>query len=277
MLKQRLIVNLVLRNGVIVQSKRFKFYQWLGDPTTIVERLSNWTCDEVVYLDISSNEAYDLKRDDLNTKNRKTILDIIQDVSKKCFMPLTFGGRIRTIEDIRLRLQAGADKVTLNTQAFVRPEFISEAALEFGSQCIVVSMDAKEIDVGKWEIYSHFGKKPTGKSPAQWAREVEERGAGEIFLNSIDRDGTGQGYDLELIQSVTAVVKIPVIACGGVGEWRHLAEGLKVGGASAVAAANIFHYTENSVYNAKKFLCEQGCNVREPIFSFQERVSRLIG
>ena len=263
-LKSRIIPVVLLRNGVVVQSKGFKRYQRLGNPTTIVRRLSNWLADELIYLDISSQQIYDLGRDDLNFPNRRSILEILQDVAKHCFMPLTFGGGIRTFDDVLARTRAGADKVAVNTQALNVPSFVDVCAKEFGSQCIVVSIDALRGANGSWEVYAQGGKVPTGRHPAEWAAEVESRGAGEILLNSIDRDGSGKGYDNALNRAVVGAVKIPVIACGGVGEWAHLAQGIIEGGASAVAAANIFHYTENSVYEAKKYLCERGLNVRKP-------------
>lgn len=268
MLKKRLIVCLLLRNGIIVQSKGFKRYQNLGNPTTIVQRLSDWCCDELVYLDISAQPEYDLRRDDLKAPNRRSIRDIITDVAACCFMPLAFGGGVKTIDDILLRIRAGADKVVVNTAALESPDFIAQGAREFGSQCMVVSIDALKTGDRDWEVYKQGGRVPTGWAPVDWAREAEQRGAGEIFLNSIDRDGAGTGYDLELLRAVCSAVKIPVIVCGGVGEWAHLRAGLEAG-ASAVAAANIFHYTENSVYNAKKYLLENGVDVRGPVFFAQ--------
>lgn len=261
MLKKRLIPVLLLRNGVIVQSKGFKKYQSLGSPTAAVERLSSWASDELIYLDISNTPVYDLKRDDLNFPKFKSILDIIRLVASKCFMPLTFGGGIRTLDDIYHRLKSGADKVTLNTKAVDRPEFIEECSKEFGSQCIVVSIDARRLR-DKWIVYKG-GRAPTDLLPDKWAKIAEEQGAGEVLLNSIDRDGSGMGYDVELIHAVSSSVSIPVIALGGVGNWQHFEEGLKTA-ASAVAAANIFHYTENSIYNAKKYLYDRGNNVRRP-------------
>lgn len=265
MLKKRLIVCLLLRNGVIVQSKGFKKYQNLGNPTAIVQRLSDWCCDELIYLDISTEPAYDLRRDDLKGPNRRSINDIISDVAAHCFMPLAFGGGVRTLDDILLRIRAGADKVVVNTSALESPGFITQAAREFGSQCVVVSIDALKTGNAVWEVYKNGGRVPTGRAPAEWAREAEDRGAGEVFLNSIDRDGMGTGYDLELLRAVCSAVNVPVISCGGVGDWEHLKQGLDAG-ASAVAAANIFHFTENSVYNAKKHLFEGGVDVREPVF-----------
>jgi cyclase len=249
---------------MIVQSKQFMRWQVLGNPTTAVRRLSVWASDELIYLDISPNPVYDLKRDDLNHPNRSSLAEIISDVAKYCFMPLTFGGGIRTIEDIRLRLNAGADKVSLNTQAVLTPWFITEAAKIFGSQCIVISMDVAVNSAGRPEVKIQRGKEWTGLDPITWAVEAEKRGAGEILLNSMDRDGTMKGFDLALIRSVVDAVCIPVIAIGGAGKWEDLADALGEGRASAVSAANIFHYTEQSVLNAKKYLFGQGFNVRDP-------------
>lgn len=254
---------MLLRGGVVVQSKGFRRYQRLGNPVTIVERLSSWASDELVYLDISREQAYDLGRDDLNFENRATLLEILADVARTCFMPLTFGGGIRTVADVEARVRAGADKVAINSKPLEDPAFIDVCAREFGSQCVVVSIDALARE-GGWEVYAQGGRVPTGHDPVGWAVEAEQRGAGEILLNSIDRDGAGAGYDLDLIRAVSEAVGIPVVALGGVGSWEHLADGLRLGGASAVAAANIFHYTENSVYNAKRHLYEAGLPVREP-------------
>ncbi len=274
MLKNRLIPVVLLKNGVVVQSKGFKRYQRLGNPFTIVQRLSDWAADELVYLDISGQAEYDLRRDDLNFPNRETIEEIIGDVAGKCFMPATFGGRIRTIEDAMVRIRAGADKIAINTKPLDEPSFVDDCAKEFGSQCVVVSIDALSDGRGSWQVYKQGGKVATGRRPGEWAAEVESRGAGEIFLNSIDRDGAGGGYDIALIRSVVDAVKIPVIVCGGVGEWEHLAQGITEGGASAVAAANIFHYTENSVYKAKKHLFDEGLNVRKPLLGVSYAAER---
>jgi cyclase len=264
-LKNRLIPVVLLRNGVVVQSKGFKRYQLLGNPITIVQRLSDWAADELIYLDISREPIYDLGRDDLNIPNRHTILGILGDIAKKCFMPLSFGGGIRSLEDVLSRIRFGADKVTINSKALSEPNFLDECAKEFGSQCIVASIDVGTGRDGLWEVYKKGGKIPTGRHPVEWAKEVEDRGAGEILLNSIDRDGNGKGYDIPLIRSVVDEVRIPVIALGGVGEWSHLAQGIVEGNASAVAAANIFHYVENSIYKAKKYLYESGLNIRKPV------------
>lgn len=263
MKKRRLIPVLLLRNGWIVQSKQFRKWQPLGNPITSVKRLSEWASDELIYLDISRDDTYDLKRDDLGNPNRGSIFEIIEDVSKHAFMPITVGGRIRTLEDIERRLALGADKVCVNTRPLEEPGFVEQAAKEFGSQCIVVSIDFKQID-GRMVVMKGWGKEPTGYTPEQWARRVEDLGAGEVLVNSIDRDGMKTGYDLETIGAVASSVRIPVIACGGVGEWNHLAEGLERANCDAVAAANIFQYSDQSVYLAKRHLTERGLDVRPP-------------
>ena len=262
MTKLRMIPCLLLRNGRLVQSRGFSRYQVIGSPTAAAKRLNVWASDELVYLDISPDSNYDLRRNDLNYPNRGTFLDIIRDVAKGTFMPMTVGGGVRTIEDIRDRLAAGADKVTINSKAIDEPAFITDAAGVFGSQCVVVSIDAKQRPEGGWQVY-RGGRTPSPLDAVAWAREAEQRGAGEIFLNSIDRDGMGTGYDLDLVRAVCEAVTIPVIACGGVGNWDHLAEGLRAG-ASAVAAANIFQYTEQSVLQAKRHLYDAGLDVRPP-------------
>ncbi len=266
MLKIRLIPVVLMRNGMVVQSKGFSRYQALGNASTIVGRLSNWSADELIYLDISREAKYDLRREDLNYPNRAEFEEIMVDIAKNCFMPLTVGGGIRTLDQVRQRLKAGADKVSVNSQAFRDPGFISAAAREFGSQCVVVSIDVRGVEgSGGWEVFIDGGKTATKKTAVEWAREVESAGAGEILLNSIDRDGMRRGYDIELIRAVTDAVRIPVIALGGVGEWTHFQEAIESGGARAVAAANIFQYTENSVHLAKTFLHKQGIDVRSPL------------
>ncbi|MFH1310757.1 MAG: imidazole glycerol phosphate synthase cyclase subunit [Candidatus Omnitrophota bacterium] len=264
MKKKRLIPVLLLKNGFLVQSKSFARYQNLGNPVTAVKRLSEWAADELIYLDISRDNSYDLRRDDLGYPNRGNIIDIISDVAKVCYMPIVVGGNICSIDDILLRLANGADKVSINTKALEYPCFIKESAKEFGSQCIVVSIDVKKTSDGKEVVMTNKGKDTTPYTPVDWAKKVEDFGAGEILLNSIDQDGVGKGYDIELLRSVSDAVNIPVIACGGVGEWSHLAEALDNTTVDAVAAANIFHYMDQSVYLAKKYLFERGYNVRSP-------------
>lgn len=263
MKKNRIITVLLLKNGFLVQSRLFSKFQNIGNPISAVKRLSEWTSDELIYLDITRDNHYDIHRDDLRYPNRDNVVDIIQDISKVCHMPITIGGKIRTLEDVGIRLKSGADKVAVNTGAIERPALITEIAKEFGSQCVIVSIDAKLTD-GKPVVMKANGKVSTPFQPVEWAKMAEERGAGEILINSIDRDGTGTGYDIELIDSVSRAVKIPVIACGGVGEWAHFIEAFEKTKADAVAAANIFHYSDQSVYMARQYLYERGCLVRKP-------------
>jgi len=260
-LKTRLIPCLLLKNGLLVRSEEFSLHQVVGNPIHQVERFNAWAVDELVYIDITREGSHDLRRNDHKIKDSPELLDIVEAISRTCFVPLTFGGGIRTVDDVRARLAHGADKVTINTQAVETPDFIEEAARVFGSQAIIVSIDAKARDGDGWEVMTRWGKQATGLDAAEWARQAEQRGAGEIFLNSIDRDGMAGGYDLELIEAVAAATTIPVIACGGVGTFRHLADGVRAG-ASAVSAANIFHFTEHSTQRAKKALVEAGIDVR---------------
>lgn len=262
MLKKRLIPCLFLKNGFLVRSELFQTHQLLGNAVHQVERFNAWDVDELIYIDISEDDNYNINRDDLKLKNEAGILEILEAVSKTCFMPLTFGGRIRTIDDIKQRLQRGADKVTINTMSIENPDFITAAARTFGSQCIIVSIDVKRLESGRYEVVYDHGRKSTGKDPVTWAKETEDLGAGEIFLNSVDRDGTGSGYDLDLIRSVSEAVSIPVIACGGVGRFKHLGQGILEGKADAVAAGNIFHFTELSTKQARKELVKMGIDVR---------------
>jgi imidazole glycerol-phosphate synthase subunit HisF len=267
MLKKRLIPCLFLQNGFLVRSEQFKQHQLLGNALHQVTRFNEWEVDELIYLDISKDPDYDIRRDDMKIKNSETVLDILEAISKTCFMPLTFGGKIRTLQDIQDRISRGTDKVTINTAAITNPDFIREAASFFGSQAIIVSIDVKFFESlqphgSHYEVYYHHGQTPTGKDPVVWAKEVEKLGAGEIFLNAIDRDGMACGYDLALINSVAEAVSIPVIACGGVGRFQHLAEGIQNGQADAVAAGNIFHFTELSVQQARKSLLKVGVDVR---------------
>ncbi|MGH7380740.1 MAG: N-acetyl sugar amidotransferase [Candidatus Methylomirabilales bacterium] len=318
MIRPRLIPCLLLKHGLIVRSQVFKIHQVIGNPMSTIERFSTWNVDELILLDISSEDFHDLRRDDLQVHYAgSTALDVLRAVSRVCFMPLAFGGRIRSLEDIRARLAAGADKCIINTKALEDPQFISEAARRFGSQCIVISIDAKRrpmseefgelsravqrpmsgedpqdlspqsSDLGlAWQVYSHSGRQPTGMDPAAWAKRAEELGAGEIFLNSIDRDGTAQGYDIELIRGVTEVTTIPVIACGGVGKHDHFPAGILEAGASAVSAANIFHFFELSYPMAKKACIDAGIPMRrvglnsrwfprEPVYDEQEKHEKI--
>lgn len=274
MLKPRLIPVLLLKNGILVRSRTFTFHQHTGDPLGQVERYTTWKADELIYLDINRDDTHDFRetmsvigttssKKDIPATMTNDVIALIRYVSEKCMIPLTVGGKIRTIDDIRMRLKNGADKVSINTQALEDPAFIERAASAFGNQCIVVCMDAKrDPRSGACEIFKHFGREPTGLTPVAWAKEVERRGAGEILLQSIDRDGTGKGYDLELVRSVAEAVSIPVIALGGVGQFSDFVAGLKEGKASAVAAANIFHFSEQSVTKAKQEMKAAGIDVR---------------
>ena len=263
MKKHRLIPVLLLKNGWLVQSKEFSRYQNLGNPTTAVQRISEWGSDELIYLDISKNEEYDIRRNDQNYPNRQSFLEIIEDVSKVTFMPITVGGKIKTLEDIEKRLKLGADKISINTKTLNDIGFIEKSSREFGSQCIVVSIDVK-ISHNNYFVYDHRHSCLTKLNVLIFSKEVENMGAGEILLNSVDRDGLGNGYDIELLNLIANHVKIPVIACGGVGEWHHFQEALENTKVDAVAAANIFHFRDQSVYLAKKYLYENNMQVRKP-------------
>lgn len=255
MVKKRLIANLVWRNGMIVQSINFKHTNVIGNAITAVDFFNSWAIDEIVILDVSRTKEY-----------HEDFLRVVKELSKRCFVPLTAGGWVESVDDIRNLLLHGADKVAINTMAFERPLFIQEAATIFGNQCIVVSIDARKRVDGAHEVYVDRGRKATGILVEGWAQTMEQHNAGEILLTSIDNDGGRKGYDLDLIKKVTDVVTIPVIAFGGVGKWEHLVEGITVGGAEAVAAANIFHYMEHSTKLAKEYLVEQGVDTRKPFF-----------
>ena len=254
---------LLLKNGWLVQSKSFVNHQNLGNPITAVKRMSEWASDELVYIDISRDDFYDTRRDDQGYENKQSFLEIIKDVSKVTFMPITVGGKIRTLNDIYERLSNGADKVTINTKAIENQQFIIEAAKEFGSQCIVISIDVKK-EKDEHFVYKKYGTINTGFKAEIFSRIVEECGAGEILVNSIDRDGMRNGYDIELLNKVSLNVSVPIIGLGGVGDWSHLKEAFIESNVDAVAAANIFHYSDQSVFLAKKYLFESGLNVRRP-------------
>ena len=265
MLKIRLIPVLFFRNGFLVRSEGFTVHQNLGNPVAQVERYNTWDVDELIYIDISRDDSYDTQRADLGGlqgESTATIEDIIGVVAARCFMPLTFGGKIRSLEDMRRRFALGADKITVNSQALKEPGLISVAAREFGSQAIVVSIDARPARDGPHEVYADCGSSRTGKDPASWAREAQERGAGEILLNSIDRDGKATGYDLDLVRAVVSATSIPVIACGGAGKYDDFRKVICDGGASAAAAGNIFHFKELAYPMAKRELKKNGLNVR---------------
>lgn len=262
MLKTRLIPVLLLQGGLLVRSEEFTYHQVIGNPIHEVERFNQWSVDELVYLDISRDDSYDLRRDDQRVQGLSDPMQILEAVSKTCFMPLTWGGRIRRLEDMRQVLRRGADKVVINSAALDNPSLVTEGARQFGSQAIVVSIDVRRQSNGDLEVFSEGGRLATGRHPVDWAQEVEKLGAGEILLQSIDRDGTGEGYDTELIAAVSAATRIPVVACSGVGRFEHYAEGVRAG-ASAVAAANLWHFKELADRAGKRAMAKAGLNVRQ--------------
>jgi len=264
LLRPRLIPCLLLKNGLLIRSQDFRIHQIVGNPMSTVERLSHWNVDELILIDVSEDDNHDLRRSDYYNQLRgNNALNVLDAVAKVCGMPLAFGGRIRTLQDIAQRLDRGADKIIINSQALDDPGFIGEAAKRFGSQCIVVNIDARRHADGRIEVFSHGGRQARGMDAATWARQAEQAGAGEIFLQSIDRDGAGKGYDIDLIRSVTSSVRIPVIACGGVGKYEHVPAGILEGGASAVAAANIFHFFELSYPLMKNTCISAGIPMRQ--------------
>ena len=251
MYKKRIIPCLDIKNGRVVKGINFVNLVDAGDPSEQAKIYSENGADEICFLDITaSNEKRDI------------ILDVVKKTSQNCFVPLTVGGGVRTLKDISDLLNSGADKVSINTAAVNDSNIIKEGAQKFGSQCIVAAVDAKKVDKEKWEVFTHGGRNPTGKNVMDYVKKVEKLGAGEILLTSMDRDGTKKGYDLDLTKKVSRLVSIPVIASGGVGKLDHLYEGLKIGKASAVLAASIFHFGEFSIQDAKKYLDSKGIAVR---------------
>ena len=254
-LAKRIIPCLDVDAGRVVKGVRFVDIRDAGDPVEIARRYDEEGADEITFLDITAS-----------ADERNTMAHVVERVAAQVFIPLTVGGGIRAVEDIRRMLNAGADKVGINTAAVSRPEFVQEAAEKFGSQCIVVSMDAKGVhaegEAPRWDIFTHGGRRPTGLDALAWAEKMQAYGAGEILLTSMDRDGTKQGFNLPLIRAVSERVRIPVIASGGVGNLRHLADGILEGKADAVLAASIFHFGEYSVRQAKQYMAAQGIEVR---------------
>ncbi len=250
MLTKRIIPCLDVMEGRVVKGMNFVNLVDAGDPVVNAKEYEKQLADELCFLDITASH-----------EKRRTILNVIEDVAREVFMPLTAGGGIQSIQDIREVLLAGADKVTINTAAIERPDIVREASDVFGSQCICVAIDAKRSGSG-FEVYTYGGRKPTGVEAIGWAKKVEELGAGEILLTSMDRDGTKIGYDIPLTKAISEAVNIPVIASGGVGTLEHLYEGLVDGKADAVLAASIFHYREYTVIEAKEYLRERGVAVR---------------
>jgi cyclase len=250
MLKNRIIPCLDVKNGRVVKGINFVDLKDAGDPVEQAKIYSDGGADEICFLDITASN-----------ENRDTIYDVVERTSKKCFVPLTVGGGVRSVEDINKLLNCGADKVSINTAAVENPKVIEESSKKFGSQCIVVAIDAKKKN-DKWEIFTHGGRNNSRINALEFAKKMENSGAGELLVTSMDRDGTQVGYDNELMSNITALVNIPVIASGGVGNLDHLVDGIKLGNASAVLAASIFHYGKHSVKEAKEYLASKGIPVR---------------
>jgi len=251
MLKVRVIPCLDVKDGRVVKGVNFVSLRDAGDPVEQASLYDKAGADELCFLDITASH-----------ENRDTIFDVVARTAEVAFMPLTVGGGVRAADDIRKLLLAGADKVSINTAAVHRPEFVSEAAEKFGNQCIVVAIDAKATGPGKWEVFTHGGRNPTGIDAVAWAREMTDRGAGELLLTSMDRDGTRIGFDNDLTRAISDAVTVPVIASGGVGTLQHLVDGVRDGHASAVLAASIFHFGEHSIMEAKRFMAEAGLPMR---------------
>lgn len=250
-LAKRIIPCLDVTAGRVVKGVNFLELRDAGDPVEIARRYDDQGADEITFLDITAS-----------SDDRDLILHIIEDVASQVFIPLTVGGGVRQVEDVRRLLNAGADKVSINTSAVTNPQLVADAAARYGSQCIVVAIDAKRASDGRWEVFTHGGRKPTGLDAVEWACRMQSLGAGEILLTSMDRDGTKVGFDLPLTRAVSDAVSIPVIASGGVGGLQDLADGITEGHADAVLAASIFHYGQHTVQEAKQFMAAQGISMR---------------
>ncbi|MCD1649119.1 imidazole glycerol phosphate synthase subunit HisF [Marinobacter adhaerens] len=255
-LAKRIIPCLDVDKGRVVKGVNFVDIRDAGDPVEVARRYNEQGADEITFLDITASH-----------ESRDTTYETVERMAAEVFIPLTVGGGVRTVDDIRKLLNAGADKVSINTAAVFNPEFVREAAERFGSQCIVVAIDAKRVsgegEEPRWEIFTHGGRKPTGLDAVEWARKMVDMGAGELLLTSMDRDGTKIGFDLGLTKAISDAVIVPVIASGGVGELQHLADGVTQGGADAVLAASIFHFGQHTIPEAKAFMKAQGIEVRE--------------
>ena len=254
-LAKRIIPCLDVRDGRVVKGVQFVDIRDAGDPVEVARRYDQEGADEITFLDITAS-----------SDDRETIVHVVEQVAEQVFIPLTVGGGIRTVDDVRRMLNAGADKVAINTAAVFNPEFVKQASDRVGSQCIVVAIDAKKVseagEPNRWEIFTHGGRKPTGLDAIEWSKKMAEYGAGEILLTSMDRDGTKIGFDLELTAAISDAVNIPVIASGGVGNLDHLADGVLLGKADAVLAASIFHFAEYTVEEAKRHMASKGIEVR---------------
>ncbi len=250
MLTRRLIVCLDVKGGRVVKGTQFVNLRDVGDPVELASRYEAEGADEVTFLDIAASH-----------ENRDTILDVVSRTAAQVFIPLTVGGGVRSVEDVRRLLLAGADKASINSAAVAEPALVSRAAEAFGSQAIVVAVDARKVAEGRWEVFTHGGRKPTGIDAVGWARRMAEAGAGEILLTSMDRDGTKSGFDLELLRAVRAAVPVPIVASGGVGTMEHFVEGARVG-ATGLLAASVFHYGEFRIADAKAALARAGLPVR---------------
>jgi len=251
MLSKRIIPCLDVKDGRVVKGVNFVNLRDAGDPVEIAKKYSDEGADEVCFLDITASN-----------EERKTMIDVVERTAGQVFVPLTVGGGVRTLDDVRQMLLAGADKVSINTAAVKNPDFVRQAADKFGSQCIVVAIDARSTGENKWEVFTHGGRNPTGIDAVEWAKKMEEYGAGEILLTSMDKDGTKSGYDLPLTKTISRNLKIPIIASGGAGTLEHLSDGVKLGEADAVLVASIFHYGEYTIKEAKDFLNANGISVR---------------
>ncbi|PKO90945.1 MAG: imidazole glycerol phosphate synthase subunit HisF [Betaproteobacteria bacterium HGW-Betaproteobacteria-1] len=249
-LAKRIIPCLDVTDGRVVKGVNFLELRDAGDPVEIAKRYDDQGADELTFLDITAS-----------SDNRGLILHIIEEVASQVFIPLTVGGGVREVEDVRRLLNAGADKVSINTSAVLNPQLVADAAGRFGSQCIVVAIDAKQVG-DHWEVFTHGGRKPTGLDAVEWARKMTELGAGELLVTSMDRDGTKTGFNLPLNRAISDAVDVPIIASGGVGSLMHLVEGVQEGGADAVLAASIFHYGEFTVRQAKEYMRDHGIEVR---------------
>jgi len=251
MLAKRIIPCLDVTAGRVVKGVSFVELRDAGDPVEIARRYDEQGADELTFLDITAS-----------SDDRSIIFHIIEKVAEQVFIPRTVGGGVREVQDVRNLLNAGADKVSINTSAVTNPQLVADASARYGSQCIVVAIDAKQIQPGKWEVFTHGGRKATGLDVIDWAKKMQLLGAGEILLTSMDQDGQKRGFDLALTRAVTDALEIPVIASGGVGNLQHLADGVKQGGADAVLAASIFHFGEYTVQQAKQYMAQQGVEVR---------------